>query len=557
MRLIIADFKAVKQKFLKQGIEEKQVDSYLGEFKKFRDNHRIKEMQDRDIDYWGGKDFVLLENFIDQLKQTPSKTTQRKIDEEKGYETVEENSEWVIYRIYNFEAAQKLGTRNWCIVRNRMDWDSMSELYDFYFAISKVKSNKGKELSSDKSRRGFDYEDPWHIMALQVDSSGKKIWWNAHDKSFTGRTWNILKIPSFLKKFQTTVPKAEYKVEKVEGEVRSERTRAIIIDNSGRLLLGIAADTGEYRLPGGRLKPNEHPVDGLLREVYEETGLSKFQDLEYLWPQLGNYIFIFIPEDAVNVNCTNDPSKEFKSLEWVMIDELPINVDSYSEEIIYRFLRVGVLQNGKEDEVMPKDFTIMSSHIDVLVDGKKAFQLDDDTIWETLPRLAQEQSKGRKIEFKQILDKDANKIPEVTKMPKEPKEKILKKNVKSYFLSPADTFCFDNFIRIDPSSELLNPSVRILKMADTFDNTLLFDGQDEFWITKFNRPVWRSSFDSRYASYDEVIKVWNSRYPEHSVGVDWLKELLHKIIELPKELKPESKKEKEKEKEKPQVKKKS
>ena len=330
-----------------------------------------------------------------------------------------------------------------------------------------------------------------------------------------------------------------------------DRARAIIIDNVGRLLLGVGND-GTYRLPGGKLKEGEHPVDALLREVYEETGLLNFQDIEYLWPHLGNYIFIFIPEGVVNLTCVNDPSKEFKSLEWVNIESLPSNMDSYSEDIIYRFLRVGVLQNGKEKPM--KNFA-MSGHIDVLVDGKKEFQLDDDTIWETLPRLAQERSKGRDIEFRQINDDSIalDQTPETEKEEKEEKgkEKQLKKRVKSFFVSAADTFYFDNYIRIDPTSELLNPGVQVLKCADTFDNTLLFDGNDEFWITKYNRPVWRSSFDSRYASYDEIVQIWNKRYPEHSIGVDWLKGLLRKLIELPKELnvEPEAKTEKKEKKE--------
>lgn len=42
--------------------------------------------------------------------------------------------------------------------------------------------------------------------------------------------------------------------------------------------------------------------------------------------------------------------------------------------------------------------------IEVMVDGVKVQELDDNEIWETLPRLAQERAKGKKISYRQILD---------------------------------------------------------------------------------------------------------------------------------------------------------
>ena len=44
----------------------------------------------------------------------------------------------------------------------------------------------------------------------------------------------------------------------------------------------------------------------------------------------------------------------------------------------------------------------LGGKIEVYVDNKKVHTLDDDAVWETMPRLAQEQSKGKKIKMIQI-----------------------------------------------------------------------------------------------------------------------------------------------------------
>jgi len=48
---------------------------------------------------------------------------------------------------------------------------------------------------------------------------------------------------------------------------------AVVIDEAGRVLLTQRRDNGKWEPPGGVLELNEPIVDGLRREVYEETGL--------------------------------------------------------------------------------------------------------------------------------------------------------------------------------------------------------------------------------------------------------------------------------------------
>ena len=52
---------------------------------------------------------------------------------------------------------------------------------------------------------------------------------------------------------------------------------AVCVDGDGRILLGRRAfdpGAGLWDLPGGFLHEQEHPLDGLRREVHEETGLE-------------------------------------------------------------------------------------------------------------------------------------------------------------------------------------------------------------------------------------------------------------------------------------------
>ena len=52
---------------------------------------------------------------------------------------------------------------------------------------------------------------------------------------------------------------------------------AIVFDERGRLLLVKRANPpaqGKWSLPGGRQEPHESSIDGIVREVREETGLE-------------------------------------------------------------------------------------------------------------------------------------------------------------------------------------------------------------------------------------------------------------------------------------------
>jgi 8-oxo-dGTP pyrophosphatase MutT (NUDIX family) len=46
-----------------------------------------------------------------------------------------------------------------------------------------------------------------------------------------------------------------------------------ILDDAGRVLMGLHADKQIWVVPGGLIEPRETPADGAVRETFEETGL--------------------------------------------------------------------------------------------------------------------------------------------------------------------------------------------------------------------------------------------------------------------------------------------
>ena len=67
----------------------------------------------------------------------------------------------------------------------------------------------------------------------------------------------------------------------------TKRVRCIIVNPAGKLLLG-KNRLKLFNLPGGKIKDGEHPVDALLREVHEETGITKFEKIKFLWQAYDN-----------------------------------------------------------------------------------------------------------------------------------------------------------------------------------------------------------------------------------------------------------------------------
>lgn len=104
-------------------------------------------------------------------------------------------------------------------------------------------------------------------------------------------------------------------------------TEAVCFDEQGRVLLGRRAfdpGAGRWDLPGGFLHEDEHPVDGLRREVREETALE-IEPIEFLGVWLEPYDGRTVLCLAWTARATGDaqPGDDLVELRWFERDELP------------------------------------------------------------------------------------------------------------------------------------------------------------------------------------------------------------------------------------------
>ena len=117
------------------------------------------------------------------------------------------------------------------------------------------------------------------------------------------------------------------------------RPRAIIINSNNEILLGFCNNT--YQFPGGCLEDNETLIEGLKREILEETGIllndkeiiKQICTIEYLnknYPRKDNnrltkfsYYYV-VTDKKVNLNNTNYDEWEKKNnfkLKYVFISD--------------------------------------------------------------------------------------------------------------------------------------------------------------------------------------------------------------------------------------------
>jgi 8-oxo-dGTP diphosphatase len=107
---------------------------------------------------------------------------------------------------------------------------------------------------------------------------------------------------------------------------------ALVVDHEGRLLLGRRAAEpfhGRWDTPGGFLEEGEHPLDGLRRELREETGLE-IDPVDFVGVWMDRYGGDSTAQATLNLYWTARvvsgdpvPADDVSELAWFAPDELP------------------------------------------------------------------------------------------------------------------------------------------------------------------------------------------------------------------------------------------
>jgi ADP-ribose pyrophosphatase YjhB (NUDIX family) len=107
---------------------------------------------------------------------------------------------------------------------------------------------------------------------------------------------------------------------------------AVIADEHGRVLLArraVGPEQGKWDLPGGFLHEGEDPIDGLRRELREETGLE-IEAVEFLGAWIDHYGTGQGAAATLNLywlartdNTNPQPAHDVAELSWYSPDQLP------------------------------------------------------------------------------------------------------------------------------------------------------------------------------------------------------------------------------------------
>ncbi len=122
----------------------------------------------------------------------------------------------------------------------------------------------------------------------------------------------------------------------IEKEIDSDEVvKAVMISKAGRFLVMRVSENekyiGQWDLPGGHLIVGEDRIDGLVREVYEETGLllKDVTDRDLFMITDVSYYKVELPPGQIKLSSEHD---KYRFIKLVEIDDYGIS-DKFKKAI--------------------------------------------------------------------------------------------------------------------------------------------------------------------------------------------------------------------------------
>jgi 8-oxo-dGTP pyrophosphatase MutT (NUDIX family) len=107
---------------------------------------------------------------------------------------------------------------------------------------------------------------------------------------------------------------------------------AIIRSGTNKYLLVKGKESGKYSFPKGHIEPNETPLNCIIRELYEETGITLDETIRVktiIKPKIGTYIYC---ETSLELPLSPKDINEIEEAGWYdrnTIRTLNLNADAH------------------------------------------------------------------------------------------------------------------------------------------------------------------------------------------------------------------------------------